>query len=199
MQRRTAPFVLFAVCSLALLAMGQENRIVRVGVATMKNSAGRSVPGDLQRDRLVSNLNQQKPDKKTHVALQAVPLDGTSRDEAADQANQKRVDYVVYTTLIQLSLSSDPTIMARTPGTIQTNPNIGVGMPGSSPGSLNQTYQATVEYKLYRADGTAVSGAPFSVQQAISDDAAVSQLMDRIAMRVASEVKKAAPPPPMRE
>lgn len=195
MQRSTAPFVLFAVCSLSLLVMGQENRVVRVGVATMKNSAGRSVPGDLQRDRLVSDLNQQKPDKKTHVALQAIPLDGTSPDEVADQAKQKKVDYVVYTTLIQLGLSSDP--MHRMPGTIQTNPNI--GMPGSTPGSLNQTYQATVEYKLYRADGSAVSGGPYSVNQGVSDDAAVSQAIDRVAMRIAGEIKKAGPPPPMQE
>jgi hypothetical protein len=66
-------------------------------------------------------------------------------------------------------------------------------MPGSSPNSLNQTYQATVEYKLYRADGTAVSGAPFSIQQGMSEEVVVSQLMDRIASKVFGDIRKAGP------
>ena len=190
--------VLFCFSFISLGAWAQENHIVRVGVATMKNSAGRSVPGDLERDRLVSGLNQQKPDKKTHVAVQAVPLQGSDRDEIANQVKQKKVDYVVYTNLIELNLSSDP--MGRVPGTVQTNPGQNpIGMPGSTPGSLNQNYEATVEYKLYRADGTAVSGLPFSLQQGVSEETVVSQIMDRIAMKVASEIKKAGPPPPMQE
>jgi hypothetical protein len=185
--------LVLSVCTLSLGALAQENHVVRVGVAVMKNAAGRSVSGSLERDRLVSDLNQMKPDKKTHVAVQGVALDGTSADEVADEAKQKKCDYVVYTSLLELRMSSDPMSMQRTPGTIQTNPNIGAGMPGSSPNSLNQTYQATVEYKLYRADGTAVSGAPFSIQQGMSEEVVVSQLMDRIASKVFGDIRKAGP------
>jgi hypothetical protein len=188
----TAMFVLW-FCMLSLGALAQENHVVRVGVAVMKNAASRSVSGSLERDRLVSDLNQMKPDKKTHIAVQGVALDGTSADEVADEAKQKKCDYVVYTSLLELRMSSDPMSMQRTPGTIQTNPNIGAGMPGSSPNSLNQTYQATVEYKLYRADGTAVSGAPFSIQQGMSEEVVVSQLMDRIASKVFGDIRKAGP------
>jgi hypothetical protein len=185
--------LVLALCLLSLCAFAQENSTVRVGVAIMKNAAGRSVPGNLERDRLVSDLNHQKPDKKTHLAVQGVALDGSTADEVAEEAKQKKCDYVVYTSLLELQNSSDP--MHRTPGTMQTNPGYPVGMPGSTPGSLNQTYQATVEYKLYRADGSPVAGAPFSLQQGVSEESVVSQLMDRIATKVFSDIKKTGPAP----
>ena len=52
----------------------------------------------------------------------------------------------------------------------------------------------TVDYKLYRVGGSAVAGSPYSTQLAMNEIDAVSQVMDRIASRVADEVKKAAPP-----
>ncbi len=200
MARFITPRLVLALGLLSLSGLAQENRVMVVGVAVMRNAAGRSVPGTLERDRLVSDLNHQKPDKKTHIAVQAVALEGMSREDVIDEARQKKCDYIVYTALTELRMSSDPMNMQRTPGTIQTNPNLGAGMPGTAPGSQNQSYTATVEYKLYRADGGAVSGAPFSAQDGVSEDSAVSQVMDRIAMRVASDVKKGgAQAAPMRE
>ncbi len=193
MQRFVTRMSIVGLCLISLCAFAQENHVVRVGVATMKNSAGRSLPGDLERDRLVSDLNRQKPDKKQHLAVQGVPLEGSSPEEIVDQLKQKQCDYVVYTNLIELRSSSDP--MQRTPGTIQSNPYPNPGMPGSSPGSFNQQYQASLEYKLYRADGSPVAGAPFSTQQGMSEDAVVSQLMDRVANKVFSDIKKAGPAP----
>ncbi|HVM96264.1 MAG TPA: hypothetical protein VMT89_07735 [Candidatus Acidoferrales bacterium] len=194
MSRCAIRFLMLLLALVSVYAFAQEGRVVQVCVPAPRNVSTRSVPGNLERDRLVSDLNQQKPDKKTHVMVRGVPVDGTSADEIGDQIKQKKCDYVVYTTITEVRLSSDPVGMPR-PGTIQTNPNIGVGMPGSSPSSQNQSYQATVEYKLTRVDGAAVSGAPFSSSQGVTEDAAVSQVMDRIASRVASDVKKGGAPP----
>ena len=47
-----------------------------VGVALLQNHAGRSVPANVERDRLVRALNQLKPDKKTHMKVVGVPLEG---------------------------------------------------------------------------------------------------------------------------
>ena len=178
------------LCLLSLCAFAQENRIVRVGVATMKNAAGLSVPGTLERDHLVTALNQLKPDKKLHIKVQGVPLDGMTPDDVGREVQDKKCDYVVYTTLVELRSSTDPA-MPR-PGTIETNPN-GVWNQRNNPRAqaMDPEYRATVEYKLYRAgDDAAISGAPFSTQEAMPEVAVVSQVMDRIATRVFADVKK---------
>src|ERR1035437_8678694 len=92
---------------LSLGAFAQENRVIKVGVPVMRNRADRSVPGNIERDRLVAALNQEKPDKKLHIKIQAVALDGTTPDDVGPEAKQKNCDYVVYTTLVELRSSSD--------------------------------------------------------------------------------------------
>jgi hypothetical protein len=172
---------------LSLYALAQENRIVRVGVATMKNAANLSVPGTLERDRLVAALNQLKPDKKQHIKVQGVPLDGITPDEVGAEAKDKKCDYVVYTTLVELRGATDP--VTPRPGTIETNPNGVWNNPHGQ--AVDPEYRATVEYKLYRAgDNAAIAGAPFSTQEAMPEAAVVSQIMDRIATRVFADVKK---------
>ena len=195
MNRSTRALIL-SVCFLAVCAFAQENRIIRVGVPLMKNQAGRSVPGNIERDRLVAALNQEKPDKKLHVKVQGVPLEGTTPKDVGDELKQKNCDYVVYTTLIELQSSTDPTMARPMPGTIQTNPG-GVWStpnPGATP--LNPEYRATVEYRLYRTGNPeAISGAPFSNRQTSSEEMVVSQIMNQIANRVFAEVKKSPPAP----
>ena len=193
MQRCIRALMLLSFGVLSLCAVAQENRIVRVGVAIMQNSAGRAVPGTIERDRLVAALNQEKPDKKSHIKVQGVPLDGTMADEVASQAQDKKCDYVVYTTLTELQASTDP-VMPR-PGTIGTNPNGVWSTPNSTaPGTVSPEYRATVEYKLYRTgDPTAISGAPFSNRQMMNEIDVVSEVMNRIANRVFADVKKATP------
>ncbi len=205
MLRLTTRALILSLCLLSICAFAQENRVVRVGVAVMQNHAGRSVPGNIERDRLVAALNQEKRDKKLHIKIQGVPLDGMTPEDVGAEAQQKNCDYVVYTTLVELQASTDAT-MPR-PGTIQTNPN-GVwntpnnagGMnPRSNPnnaeaGAMDPEYLATVEYRLYRAGNpTAIAGAPFSNRQAAPEEAVVSQVMSQIANRVFAEVKKGTP------
>ncbi len=196
MYRLASRTLIFSFGLLSLCALAQENQTVRVGVPVMKNAAGRSVPGTIERDRLVAALNQQKADKKTHLKVQGVPLDGMTPDEVGDEAKQKNCDYVVYTTLIELQSSTDPNMPRRpgtAPGGIQTNPNGTWGTP-SGGRNLNPEYRATVEYRLYHTGNpSAISGAPFSNQQAADEETVVSQIMNQIANRVFAEIKKAPP------
>lgn len=168
----------------------QENAI-RVGVAVMQNQAGRSVPGTLERDRLVQSLNHMKPDKKTHLQVQAIPLDATTANEADEEAATKKCAYVVYTTLLELRSADDP--YQHVPGTVETNPNSQWSHQNGEAQRMDPEYRVTVDYKLYRVGGSAVAGSPYSTQLAMNEIDAVSQVMDRIASRVADEVKKAAP------
>ena len=188
-MRCTCMFVILLVAS--SIAFSQEQRVVRVGVAMMRNNANRSAPSELERDRLVKALNAEKPDKKLHLKVQGVALEGTNPEDAASQGDENKCDYIVYTTLIELRTQGDPA--QRRPGTFETNPNSQRRPQDPETAAINPEYRATVEYKLYRTgDRTPISGAPFSTQAELSEIDVVSQLMDRVANRVLAEVKKAA-------
>jgi hypothetical protein len=179
-------------------ALAQNSQTVRVGVAALENQSARSVPLDVEHDRLVRSINQLKPDKKTHLKLEAVPLEGSSGNEVVEQAAQKSCDYVVYPTLLELRQSGDPYV--RRPGTMQTNPNATWGNQTPEGQAMEPQYEATVDYKLYDVKAhTTTPGPPFSAR-ATSEIDTVAQVLDRIAMSVFGVIKKGGTPPaPMRE
>jgi hypothetical protein len=180
--------VFIILLTVSVLAFPQEQRVIRVGVPVMKNNSSRTVPITQARDRLVRSLNDEKPDKKLHVRVQGVALDGTSPDEVVSQGTAKNCDYVVYTTLIELRTQGDP---VQRPSTIEITPGAKRGARDPESEAMNPEYQATVEYKFYRTgDRAAISGAPFWNEKAISEIDAVSQVMDRIANSVFADVKK---------
>jgi hypothetical protein len=178
-----------------MFCIAQENAI-RVGVAVMQNNAGRSVPGNVERDRLVKAINQIKPNKKTNVKVQAVPLNGMTGDDVSEEAEQQKCQYVVYTTLTELRTAQDP--YQHQPGTIETNPNSQWSSRDPDNQRIDPEYRATVEYKLVKVgSNNEISGAPFSTQQNGDEIDTVSQIMDRIALQVVDQVKKGMAP--MRE
>jgi len=183
-------FLLVVLQTTSLEALPQQElRVIRVGVPVMKNGASRGVSGELERDRLVKALNDEKPDKKLHVRVQGVPLEGTDSRDVASEADEKKCDYIVYTTLVQLRTQGDR--VERRPGTVDINPNSQRGTQGPEQAAMNPEFDATVEYKLYQTgDGRAFSGAPFSAHDALADTEVVGQVMDHIANRVFDEVKK---------
>jgi hypothetical protein len=123
-----------------------------------------------------------------------VALDATTPNQADDEAASKKCAYVVFTTLTELRSADDP--YQRTPNTIETNPNSQWSMQNNPRAQqMDPEYRVTVEYKLYRMGGPEVSGSPYSTQAATNEIDAVSQVMDRIASRVADEVRKSAPSP----
>lgn len=188
----TRACVFSILLTVSSFAFPQELRVIRVGVAVMKNNASRGYPGTQARDRLVKAFNDEKPDKKLHLRVQGVALDGTQPEEVVSQGVAKNCDYFVYTTLIDLRTQGDPA--ERRPGTIEINAGGKRGTQdaeSAESAAMNPEYQATVEYKLYRTgDPSAISGAPFSTQKAMSEDNAVSQVVDRIANSVFADAKK---------
>ena len=178
---------------LSIFGFAQENAI-RVGVAIMQNHAGRSVPGTLERDRLVQALNHMKPDKKTHLQVQGVPLDAMTPNEADEEAAAKKCAYVVYTTLTELRGADDP--YQHVPGTVETNPNSQWSHQNAEAERMDPEFRVTVDFKLVRVgSNSVVASAPYSTQAAMNEIDAVSQVMDRIASQVADQVKKGAAAP----
>ena len=183
-----------AVILISISGLAQENA-VRVGVALLQNNAGRSVPANIERDRLVKALNQLKPDKKTHVKVMGVPLEGYSPNEVSEDAQQKKCQYVVYTTLTELRSADDP--YQRVPGTIETNPNSQWSNQNPRTQQQDPEVRVTVNYKLVSVGGNNVlASAPYSTQLAMNEIDAVSQVMDRVANAVFGEIKKGPAPLP---
>ena len=188
-------FCILAVLLVSVCGLAQENA-VRVGVALLQNQAGRSVPANVERDRLVKSLNQLKPDKKTHVKVVGIPLEGLTSNEITEEAEQKKCQYVVYTTLTELRNADDP--YQHVPGTIETNPNSQWSHQNAEAERMDPELRVTVEYKLVSVgSGNVVSGAPYSTQLAMNEIDAVSQVMDRVANAVFGEIRKGTAP--MRE
>ena len=179
------------------MAFGQKNQVVRVGVATLENRSSRSVPADVERDRLVSAINDLKPDKKTHIKLEAVSVDGSTGNEVTEDAVKKNCDYVVYPVLLEVR-QVEPGLVQ--PGTIQTAPNPALGLPTAQTQAMRPEFEATVAYNLYniKAHKTTV-GPALSGQQYTSEVDAVSQVLDRVALGVLGFIKKGGETHPMRE
>jgi hypothetical protein len=182
--------LIFLVTSLSGLA--QESQTVRVGVALMENGAGRSVPGNVEQANLVKAINDQKPDKKTHVKVEAVALQASSGTDAQDEALQLKCQYIVYTRLTELRNASDP--YQPVPGTIETNPNSQWNVRDPRAQNVDPEWRATVEYKLTTTGGAMIAGAPYSTQQNTSNEiGTVAIVMNRVANAVVAEAKKGSP------
>jgi hypothetical protein len=197
MYRFMTRTIILSLCLLSLCAVAQENRVVRVGVAMMQSQASHGMSGGWGQGRLVAALDQQKPDKKQHIKLQGVPLEGTSPEEVANEAKQKNCDYVVYTNLVELQALGDSTAQPRSGGTMGTYPGGSLGMPPNNPNNTrtgNTQYRATVDYRLNRTgDAAAVSSSSLTNQQSGPEENVVAQVLNQIANRVFGDIKKAPP------
>lgn len=171
---------------------------IKVGVALLKNSASRSVPANVERDRLVTAINHFKPPKhaKDAAKIVAVPLDTSSPEDANAQARKLGCEYVVFTNLTDLRESGDQPGPPR-PGEVR----IGRDPVANDPTVFNrhevQRY-AVMEFQLSHTDG----GSPLfdtsaSAHEATTEDGIVSMLMDRVANRVVSEIRNNNTRPPM--
>jgi hypothetical protein len=72
--------------------------VVRVGVVTLNNKAGKPVPLDSLRERLVGNIESG--------GIEAVPLNAISQAEAQVEAKAKQCDFILYTDISGLKSSA---------------------------------------------------------------------------------------------
>lgn len=199
-----AAVLLCALASAAPSALAEESpgsdknaKVIKVGIAVMTNAASRSVPGTLERDRLVSAINRVKPPKhsKDSGKIQAIPLDSPSPGAANSQARDLGCDYVVFTKLTDLRESGDPAPVPR-----QGEVRIGRDpVANAPPGYIRQDVQryAVIEFRLYRLDDPAPRfDTSASATENTTEDGIVSMLMDRVASRVVSEIRGPSTRPP---
>jgi VWFA-related protein len=158
---------------LCLPAFAQDKDVVRIGVAVLRSGAEK-VPVTDARDRLVKSLNQQKPDKKLKLRVQAVPLDASQGNVALAEARGKDCKFVLFSHLTDL-LTSEKMV-----------PNVSTGGFDTVP-----AVTAKLSYELEQT----VDGAEYAIGSAKVDDAssardAVMDAMGQLADSVFSELKK---------
>jgi VWFA-related protein len=165
---------LFAIlCLLCLPVLAQDKDVVLIGVAVLR-SGTEKVSVTEARDRLVKALNQQRPDKKLKLRVQAISLEASQGSIALTAAREKNCQFVLFSHLTDL-LTSEKSVPSSMTGTLDTLP----------------VFAAKVEYQLERV----LDSAEYAVGSAKSQDAssmrdAVMDAMSQLAGAVFAELKK---------
>ena len=207
MRRSRAVLIVVFSCLLPVLVFAkkssektasEDDNAIKVGIAVLRNTAPRSVPVSVERDRLVSAINHLKPPKhaKDAAKIVAIPLESALPEEANAQARKLGCEYVVFTNLTDLRESGDRPGPPR-PGEVR----IGRDPVANDPTVFNrhevQRY-AVMEFQLVNTDGgDPLFNTSASAHEATTDDGIVSMLMDRVANRVVSEIRNSNTRPPM--
>lgn len=192
-MRAFSPLALISIlCSCAAIACAQEATVVQVGVPVMRSGVN-TVSVTEARDRLVKALNQQKPDKLSHLSVRAVALDAAPGPLALAEANKKHCLFVLTAHLTNLATTTELAQYDR----IASPP----------------VYHATVEYLINRV----VDGSGFALGSVETEDSssfrdatwrALSQLAGKAVadfrrggnssdsvLQAANERRQAVPPP----
>jgi hypothetical protein len=158
-----------------------QKRTIRVGIATTANRSSRQVTPTWARDQLVRELQRMRSDRKSQIVLDVVSLDATEREDASAEAEKKRCQFFVLTTVVNPNrgpgITGGPDGMQRAPVMIgNTNPNQTIGVDF-----------AVLEVGTARTvtEGTATAPVESNNDIRASDDA-----MRFVAHRVASELRK---------
>ena len=179
-------------------ALGAENtEPIRVCVAVLENQSHSSVNPEWQQKELIRALeqsNKKKEVKKGKAArINAVALDSTSGPD--EKVKKEECGFVLYTELVDVQPVGTVRVGTTPPGAIGTG--VTVGRVNVTPEMRRQLHDATVNYRIVRAGepGSWASGI-VTQQDTIPEEALVSRLMDQIASRAASELRKPHPSAP---
>lgn len=139
--------------------------VVRVGVVTINNKAGKAVSIDSLRDRLVGNIES--------AGVDAVPLNAISQAEAEIEAKAKQCDYILYTDISSLKASKLGGMFGKVTG-VQ-----GVAKT-----------EAKVEYKLFAVGERSPLLQSSASAKEEGDEASAGTAIDTEARQVSAAVKK---------
>jgi VWFA-related protein len=160
--------LLFFLSSSFISADAQDITVVQVGVPALRSGVN-AVSVTEARDRLVKALNQQKPNKLSHVSIRAIPLDAPPGPLALAEANRKKCLFVVSTHLTNLATSTEVSQYDRLP---------------SAP-----VYHATVEYQINRvADGSGVAVGSIETEDSNSSRDSIWRALSQVSAKAAADL-----------
>ena len=187
--------VLVFPSSFALAAQNIEP--IRVCVAVLENNSRSAVSPEWQQKELIRALertNKNKEVKKGKAApITAIALESTSGPDP--KVKKEGCEFVLYTELVEVQQAGTVNVGNVPPGAIGTG--VTVGRVNVTPEMRRQLHDATVNYRIVRS-GEPKSWASGIVTQedTVPEEALVSRLMDQIANRAASELRKPYPSMP---
>lgn len=170
---------------------------IRVCVAVLENQSRSTVSPEWQQKELIRALertNKKKEVKKGKEApITAIALDSSSGPDP--KVKKEDCGFVLYTELVDVQPAGTVRVGTTQPGAIGTG--VTVGRVDVTPEMRRQLHDATVNYRIVRS-GERESWASGIVTQedTVPEEALVSRLMDQIANRAASELRRPHPSMP---
>ena len=145
----------------------------------------------------MSDINHIKKPKhsKDNAKIEAVALDSSSVGAAKEQARTLGCDYVVFTNLTELRESGDAAPVPR-PGEIRLGRDPVANDPNVAERHEVERY-AVLDFQFYGVgDASPRVDTSVSDHQPTTEDGIVSMLLDRVASRVVSEIRRGNSRPP---
>jgi len=166
---------------------------IRLRVSMLKNGSPEFVNPTLQRNELIKafeRMNKSKDVKKGKAApIEAIPLEST--EEPDPDVRDKDCEFVLHTNLTEVVRAGTPEISIPPPGAVEVG---GISDPRAYPADY---HSATVTYRIVRsAEITNWASGLVSAHAQVPEETLVTQLMDQIASRVATELRTPHPPAP---
>ena len=183
-----------ALAALPQSAASSDNggRVVRVGVAEPYNQSAAVFQPSWERDQLVRDINRDGHKKKSELAIEAVPLHGSSMDEVAAEARKQNCAYVILTTATGTSAGAGVDSqhgVTRIPGSI--------GNTTASPDlMINYEIQRTGEPQPFARGSVLAHGTDYQGQTTSDWNNSVREAMDRVAPLVIKELQRHPAPQP---
>jgi hypothetical protein len=182
---RVSLIVLVLVAVAAAQANGKAQRTVKVGIALMTNQSARALSPTWERNQLVQSLRRLRTNKKSTIAIEVVPLESSSREDAGKEAARKDCHYFVLTSVVDFGR----------PGGILVGPG-GIQPAPVTLGNMDPTRNLTMNFTILEvgafrglADGT--TSLP---ERDGNDLEAADEAMRTTALRIAAEIRKDRPP-----
>ena len=195
---RSLLLLFLAVAFLSSFSFAADNtEPIRVCVAVLENNSRSVVSPEWQQKELIRALersNKKKEVKKGKAApITAVALDSSSGPDP--KVKKGNCGFVLYTELVDVQQAGPVGVGTTSPGAIGTG--VTVGRVDVTPEMRRQLHDATVNYRIVRS-GERESWASGIVTQedTVPEEALVSRLMDQIANRAASELRRPHPSMP---
>jgi len=192
LMRRLSGLLLSILVASTLQAQKRPD-VIRVCVATLKNSSPHIVNATWQRNQLVrafERINKGKDVKNGKAApIEAIALELTEGSDP--EVRDKDCQFVVYTNLTEVLRAGAPEIIIPPPSAVEVG---GVSDPRAYPADY---HSATVTYRMVRSGDIAnwASGL-VSAHAQLPEETLVSQLMDQVARRVANDLRTLRPAAP---
>jgi hypothetical protein len=190
--------LLLAVVFSSPFALAAQNpEPVRLCVAVLENRSHQAVTPEWQQKEFIRALertNKNKEVKKSTAArITAVALESTSGPDAKVQ--KEGCGFVLYTELVDVQSVGTARVGTTPPGAIGTS--VTVGKVYEPPDLRRLLHDATVNYRIVRGgDPESWASGIVTAKDTVTEDALVSRLMDQIASRAASELRKPHPSTP---